>query len=171
MLISESYRELNRRLHASNELYGGELKPNTTEMLTKVCQQLQTSDLLDYGCGKGVIASALPFPPKEYDPAIKGKEASPEPADVVYCGDVLEHIEPECLNDVLDDLVRVTKKIGIFVIHLTPALKFLEDGRNTHLILESGWWWADKLSKKFLLKGVMFFDSNRAVQIVVAPKV
>ena len=171
MLISESYRELNRRLHASNEWYGGELKPNTCEMLRQVCVKLQTTDLLDYGCGKGVVASAMPFPIKEYDPAIEGKETSPEPADVVYCGDVLEHIEPECLADVLKDLRRVTKKFGIFVIHLTPALKFLEDGRNAHLILESGWWWADKLSKLFTLKGVMFFDDNKAIQIVVYPKV
>ena len=45
----------------------------------------------------------LTFEIKEYDPAIPGKDSLPEPADIVVCSDVLEHIEPNYLLNVLVD--------------------------------------------------------------------
>jgi len=41
----------------------------------------------------------------------------PSPASFVACIDVLEHIEPELLDNVLDDLRRVTAQIGVFTVH------------------------------------------------------
>ena len=140
-------------------------------MLLAVSKQLKTQDILDYGSGKGSIAMALPFSIKEYDPAVEGKEATPEPADIVYCGDVLEHIEPECLEAVLDDLKRVTKVLGVFSVCCIPALKVLEDGRNAHLIVKSPYWWADKVYEKFQIKGLKVLGDHNSVQIVVTPKV
>jgi hypothetical protein len=35
--------------------------------------ELKTTSILDYGCGKGYLAKALPFPIWEYDPAIPEK--------------------------------------------------------------------------------------------------
>ena len=55
--------------------------------------------------------------------------------------DVLEHIEPECLDEVLDHLARITGKILFVAISTIPAKRYLTDGRNTHLIIREGDWW------------------------------
>ncbi|MCI0564617.1 MAG: hypothetical protein MN733_39620 [Nitrososphaera sp.] len=139
--------------------------------LPTLCDKLKTQDVLDYGCGKGLTAAGLPFPIKEYDPAIEGKDTLPEPADVVLCLDVLEHVEPECISEVLDHLASLTKKVGIFNIALYPAMKTLADGRNAHLIVESAWWWAYEVSKRFAIRGMVVSSDETCVQLVVAPKV
>lgn len=105
--------------------------------------------VLDYGCGKGTLAKTLPFPIWEYDPAIKNKDWPPRPSELVVCADVLEHIEPECLDAVLDDLASLTLDVAYFVIHTKPAGKDLPDGRNAHLIQEGKDWWERKLFGRF----------------------
>jgi len=69
----------------------------------------------------------------------------------VTCIDVLEHIEPELLENVLDDLQRVVDKYGLFTIHTGPAQKILPDGRNAHLIQQPLAWWSEKLIKRFTI--------------------
>ena len=78
-----------------------------------------------------------------------GKDESPRPADLVVCTDVLEHIEPEKLPFVLDDLRRCVKQIGYFVIHTKAAAKTLADGRNAHLIQKDQAWWTETLGRYF----------------------
>jgi hypothetical protein len=95
------------------------------------------------------LAKAIPFPIWEYDPAIPTKATPPRAADLVVCTDVLEHIEPECLEAVLIDLHRVVLKIGYFIINTGPARKTYADGRNTHLLQEGRAWWEKRLSKYF----------------------
>ena len=70
---------------------------------------------------------------------------------MVVCIDVLEHIEPECLDDVLDDLQRLVIKYGFFTIHTGPAQKVLPDGRNAHLTQEPLSWWNEKLESRFTM--------------------
>lgn len=147
-LISAAYRDQNAQLHEENLAYGvggGRHAP----IVLKLVKELETHSVLDYGCGKGYLAKALPFPIWEYDPAIPEKSESPRPADLVVCTDVLEHIEPEYLDFVLDDLRRCVLKAGYFVIHTGPASKTLPDGRNTHLIQQSADWWLNRLSPYF----------------------
>lgn len=148
MLITENYRQLNKELHESRKDYGvgGHL---AAAMVMDACQALNTRSVLDYGCGKSTLSAALPFIIQEYDPAIEKHSKTPDPADIVVCMDVLEHIEPECLDAVLDDLKRVTKKYGIFTIATRPAVKTLADGRNAHLIVEPAKWWMLKIFDRF----------------------
>lgn len=149
MLISEDYKEQNKELHRGGS-YGLRGAAYTGRVL-ELAAALKTRDILDYGCGQRTLEKSLAFPIKNYDPCIEGLEASPEPAELVVCTDVLEHIEPECLEDVLDDLHRVTKNCGLYVIATRPAQKTLPDGRNAHLIQESAEWWFPKLWKRFAL--------------------
>ena len=152
MLITESYRELNRELHAEQQSYGwsgwwwGDIVFNL--MGTHECR-----NALDYGSGKGTLARELGEPPwlKNYDPAIKGLDGPPKPADLVICNDVLEHIEPECVDDVLDDIARLTGKIAVLIICYQLAKKTLPDGRNTHLIVKPVTWWLRKILDRFEL--------------------
>jgi 2-polyprenyl-3-methyl-5-hydroxy-6-metoxy-1,4-benzoquinol methylase len=106
--------------------------------------------ILDYGCGKGNLAVAMPdLAIREYDPAIAGKDGEPEPADLVICTDVLEHIEPNYLDDVLDHIRSVTAKFAFLNIATRPAVKTLPDGRNTHLIIRPQDWWRSRIEKFF----------------------
>ncbi len=77
---------------------------------------------------KGLLAKGIDVVTSEYDPAVAGKDLPPEPADLVVCTDVLEHIEPDCLDDVLSDLARLTKKVLLVNISTRPAVKVLADG-------------------------------------------
>lgn len=107
---------------------------------------------LDYGCGKGTLKEGLSNADcliHEYDPCIDGKDATPEPADLVICTDVLEHIEPKLLNAVLRDLARVTRRKLFLNISTAPSSKFLPDGRNAHLIVKDAHWWREKIGQYF----------------------
>jgi hypothetical protein len=86
-----------------------------------------------------------------YDPAIPEWSTPAQPCNFVACIDVLEHIEPALLDNVLDDLQRVTAGVGIFTVHTGPAVKFLTDGRNAHLIQKPPAWWLPKFLDRFEL--------------------
>lgn len=166
-LISAQYRELNRKLHETN-LYYGVGGGKHADAVIKIAKAIDTTSILDYGCGKGYLAKAIPFPIWEYDPAIPGKDEAPRPADLVICADVLEHIEPDKLAFVLDDLRRCVKKVGYFIIHTGPSSKLLEDGRNSHLIQKPMAWWTKKLEKFFKLGKLS--EKGPLVFAVVGPR-
>lgn len=152
MLISEDYRQMQQQLHVGE--YGG-VQSNT--LWPKIAETLAgygTLDVLDYGAGKGhlginLLTSGWPGDYTPYDPSVAEFSESPQPHDFVCCIDVLEHIEPTCLEAVLDDLKRVMQRAGFISVHLIPAKKTLADGRNAHLILKPAGWWKSKLAKRF----------------------
>jgi len=121
---------------------------------------------LDYGCGKGFLAEELDFPIWEYDPAVSGKERLPKPADIVICTDVLEHIEPETLDAVLDDLRRVTRKVGVFSLCTAPANKTFSDGTDAHLIVMPKTWWQMKLAEYFEIGKTIDFGKSQLLFVV-----
>ena len=89
---------------------------------------------------------------REYDPGIKGKDSLPEPAQMVVCIDVLEHIEPDHLPAVLNHLKELTREVLYLTVACYPAQKHLADGRNAHLIIEPPSWWLPKLLERFHLE-------------------
>jgi hypothetical protein len=166
-LISAAYLALNAQLHHDNLAYGvGGGKH--ADAVQKLCAALKSTSVLDYGAGKGYLAKALAFPIWEYDPAIPEKATTPRPADLVVCTDVLEHIEPDKLLYVLDDLRRCVKRVGFFVVHTGPAQKMLADGRNAHLIQRGEHFWRKQLAKFFQIGSM----EKRGVELycVVGPK-
>lgn len=181
-LITDEYRALNAELHERNPLYGVSGQQWAREVL-RLALECKAEDILDYGCGKqtlaealtdsdyGVAGNALRFTGKKiigYDPALEGLDEPPEPADLVICGDVLEHIEPECLDAVLDDLARVTKKTLFVVVSTIPAKKKLKDGRNAHLIVKPMEWWMPKIAERFHVK--RFVDHGGEFSVVAGPE-
>lgn len=148
-LISAAYVEQNRKLHASAK-YGvsGRLSCDDVKAFA---EQLAAFGMLDYGAGQGTLKAALveagfKGPIEEYDPAIKGKDGRPKPADLVTCTDVLEHCEPEKLEAVLAHIYSLTKVAAFFAIATRPATKTLPDGRNAHLIIEEPAFWRAKIA-------------------------
>jgi len=170
---SAEYCDLNRKLHTQNLAYGvggGRHAATVLKLADSLIKETKFVSVLDYGCGKGYLGKALPFPIAEYDPAIPGKEESPRPADLVCCFDVLEHIEPECLDVVLDDLRRCVQRIGYFIIHTGPSTKQLADGRNSHLIQKGADWWRERLTAFFTIKNGGIIEKLPLLHVVVAPK-
>lgn len=146
-LISRDYARLNAKLHQAQQFYGtsgGKWAP----MVRALARYAGTRTLLDYGCGKQTLAQAMGphFSVTPYDPGIPGLEALPSPHDVVVCGDVLEHIEPDRIDAVLAHLAQLTDTVLFIVLSTRPAVKTLEDGRNAHQIIEPPQWWLDKLT-------------------------
>jgi hypothetical protein len=150
-LITEEYRNMNKELHDTNKYYGTS-GHRYLGAIIDVAKVIQTQDILDYGCGKSTLANNLPFPIKQYDPAVPKHSELPKPADLVVCTDVLEHIEPECVDDVIDHLASVTRIACFITVAIRPAKKFLSDGRNAHLIQALPIWWIKKLEARFEVK-------------------
>ena len=154
-LISEDYRIMQQQLH-KNPGYGV-ASVHYAPLVAQVIEAVGARELLDYGAGKGRLGETLkqqmkrPLALHHSDPAIPEWSAPPKPCGFVACIDVLEHIEPALLDNVLDDLRRVTAGIGVFTVHTGPAVKFLTDGRNAHLIQQPPAWWLPKFMDRFEL--------------------
>jgi hypothetical protein len=169
-MISAAYKEEQHNLHASNPNYGV-ASLTYAPMVSQIINRLGVTEMLDYGAGKGRLAKAI-TPDHEvkvthYDPAIPDWDAAPDSAQLVTCIDVLEHIEPEFLCDVLDDLQRVTEFYGFYTVHTGPAVKVLSDGRNAHLTQQPPKWWLPKIMKRFDL--IQFQANAHGFYVLVKP--
>lgn len=148
MRFTEQYAQLQKELHARNVGYGTSGYKHGDRILD-LAQKMKTRSILDYGCGQRTLAKIIPFPITSYDPMLPGYDDEPEPHDLVVCGDVLEHIEPECLIEVLAHLKSKTKAVLFADIACRPAKKSLADGRNAHIIQASPSWWLSQLASYF----------------------
>ena len=157
--ITDEYRQMQTQLHQDPEY--GMASVHYAPMVAQVIKAVGAQEMLDYGAGKGRLGVALKQHLKQevkiyhYDPAIAEWSAPPAPCNFVACIDVLEHIEPDLLEDVLDDLERVTASVGIFSVHTGPAKRILPNGRNAHLIQQPAAWWLPKFFARF---EIMSFD-------------
>ena len=155
MLITEEYRRLQRELHGNMNY--GQASVMMAPFVAEIIRRDRIVEMLDYGAGKGRLGEELewlvPWPLRihHYEPAVPEWSAAPEPAAFVACIDVLEHIEPQLLPNVLDDLSRVTAGTGLFTVATGPAVKILSDGRNAHLIQQPASWWLPQFLTRFEL--------------------
>jgi trans-aconitate methyltransferase len=148
MTITPDYAENLKKLH-ERKTFGNRSKI-PSEVL-RCIEEYDVKSILDFGCGKGLVVAALKetFPNLTvygYDPGRDGYDSLPDNVDMIISTDVLEHIEPELLNETLLDLARRTNKVMYHLIACHPAKKSLPDGRNAHLIVETPQWWKNRLS-------------------------
>ena len=171
MLISDDYRALNTKMHADDGAWGRQAV-KTWEQVHHIAAKCGLKKLLDYGCGKQMLRQCLEplgYEVTCYDPAFPETATPPEPHDFVVCMDVLEHIEPECLADVLKDLQRVILDVGFFMVATRPSIKTLPDGSNCHRIVEPMEWWLKKLSEYFEI-GESLDRKGRVFGVIVGRK-
>lgn len=173
-LCSIEYREILQHEHNTPNKWGVVAK-NRFAHIVKFIKNYDCNDILDYGAGSAnrlsdMLESKYPgkFTCTDYDPGIPEISQKPAPHNLVTCIDVLEHVEPELLNNVLSDLQRVTLKAGFFVVCTTPAERILKNGKNAHLIIETANWWEQKLSEYFDLDFVT--KSKFELIVTVNPK-
>jgi hypothetical protein len=156
-LITESYRAEQERLHSFGNY--GTASIQYAPIVTQIIDRMQITHLLDYGCGRQTnlykhITPAAKLTYQAYDAGVPEFSGAPIPAQMVACIDVLEHIEMDCLDEVLDDLKRCTEGLLFCTIHTGPAVKVLSDGRNAHLIQQPLQWWLPKLWDRFDIQTV-----------------
>lgn len=153
LLISDEWRDLNAKLHATKPDYGAGGSKYYQQVLD-LLQEHGGATVLDYGCGKNTLANALRSKclVSSYDPAIRQFAAEPSPADVVVCVDVMEHIEPGCVDAVLEHIRRLTLKVVRFSICCREAKRAMPDGRNAHISLHDGAWWCEQLQRRFRIE-------------------
>lgn len=149
MLISDGYLRLQQELH-QNARYGA-ASMKFADRVRELIRQHEPATLLDYGAGKRLLRTAIAgVAITEYDPCVPELSDRPKGKfDLVCCLDVLEHIEPDCLYNVLSDIASLTGGIAFMTIHTGPAGKFMSDGRNAHLIQQPIEWWEARLNKHF----------------------
>lgn len=164
--ISQEYRRMNKELHKAPKGFGAGGGRHVTAVAL-LAMEVGAKTFLDYGAGQQLLSRGLvsTYPVlfdqmQDYDPAIKEISGDPLPADLVACTDVLEHIEPQYLDNVLRDIFDLTQKAAYLEIATRPANKKLPDGRNAHLIIQYGDWWQEKLSA---------FDWNLDIEKITHP--
>lgn len=153
LLASPEYIAEQERLHAIGNYGTAALQYGT--VVTGLANSLRIKSLLDYGCGSKrsllrVLAPGHQVRYQGYDPGVP-EYHSKSPADLVVCIDVLEHIEPELLDNVLADLQSLSPSFAFFTVHTGPAIKMLSDGRNAHLIQKPASWWLPLLMARWNL--------------------
>lgn len=171
MLISAAYKAEQEALHATGTY--GTASIEYAPLVTEIVNSLQVTHLLDYGCGSLLnlykhIKPGHKLTYQAYDAGVEEYSESPVPAQMVACIDVLEHIEPEFLESVLDDLRRLTEVVLFCTVHTGPAVKTLSDGRNAHLTQEPMSWWLPKLWERFNLQTVQVTGENSFYVIAYA---
>lgn len=144
-LVNESEIALHRTAHKYPEYGSGGHKH--AHILRQLMDSFKTRSVLDYGCGKQTLSDAMGMAIRGYDPAIPGLDAMPDPADIVICTDVLEHITEEDLPDILKHINFLTGKICMFIISTRSAMKYFHDGTNFHRTVKPANWWLALIMK------------------------
>lgn len=167
-LITPEYQQLQEQFHLARPDYGTSSHKHV-EPILGIAKMLGSRDILDYGCGKAQLQKGIPYPIQNYDPCMPEYSRRPSPADLVVCTDVLEHIEPACLKEVMDDLARLTRRVIFVNVACRPASKVLPDGRNAHLIQETPNWWLTWLLPRFELQSFQAAKGDFTALLVPHP--
>lgn len=165
-LITPEYLNLQKQLHQSNDSYGTS-GARYADIVRQISKWGRLS-ILDYGCGKQTLAKSLglTYRVTNYDPCIEGLDTQPDPHPVVACTDVLEHIEPELVDNVLSDLRRLTTVKALLVINTGPAKKVLADGRNAHISMHPVEWWIERIKTAGFEVTDQFEDSGNTFGVI-----
>lgn len=142
-LMTSTYRDLMQREHAAGAWGGGGAK-HADEVL-HFATETGSESVLDYGCGTGKLRDELLgmgfLDVREFDPGIAGKNDTPAAADMVCCTDVLEHVEPDFVDNTLSHIATLARRAVYLSIALRPASKILLDGSNAHKTVRPDRWW------------------------------
>ncbi len=156
-LVTKAYADTLSNLHVSNKGWGDSvMKYSAGDVQGMLNSHPYIRTVLDYGCGKGglkiALASTHPHVTvTEYDPGIPGKDVMPEGRfDLVFSCDVLEHVEPEMLIEVLCTLGKKTKVVLYNNIACYSANATFGEGpyagKDIHLIIKEPDWWAQSFA-------------------------
>lgn len=173
-----------REFHRTRKTFSGNGVLKHVSALLEFNQKIGAKSGIDYGCGKGAqyeawlndpggtmcsLEAALGYAPYKYDPAVpEFEKPPPEPADLVWCVDVLECVPEQDMGDVIDDLFRLAIK-GLFVtVASYPAKKTLPNGQNAHVTVKPREWWVAKFDDGARRAGISVHDTSLQLVLLVA---
>lgn len=145
MRISKKHQKLYQQYYREQVI---EIKPHQwAEEIDYLCWLVGASTVLDYGCGAHPkLAASLSRDVISYDPGVEGFTEKPSKCDVVACCDVLEHVEPDCIDAVIEHIhSRALKAIFLVVSCQESESKVLPDGSPWHSFVKSQEWWQNRL--------------------------
>ena len=161
-LISNDYRLQNKLCHEKDPGYGSNGARWAPLVIEKTAELRNTiigkCRLLDYGCGQNLLWRELStnWPDEfahikftSYDPAIPKYSQMPQGTyDYVICTDVLEHVEPEKLNNVIDHVIRFAQYGVFFNMPYRLGNRTLPDGSPCHKTVENSIWWMRRIHER-----------------------
>jgi len=160
--LTDNYKKQLEQLHGCNKM--GKNSRRKTPKLFNIPEFLQTYNpvsIIDYGCGSGSLVNYLSkdYPLVHgYDPCVRHYCKYPKRVyDVLISMDVLEHIEPDFLDENLKDIDKLFSKAAYLDIHTSASPTLLPDGRNAHLIQEQPDFWREKILSNMNVKIVKEF--------------
>ena len=155
-MISDDYKGQLRELHASRgtRKWGTTGARNFGDYVVKFLEHRRgwISSVLDFGAGhrslqKYVDENAVDVRVAwdNYDPGHADIAELPKKQfDLIISSDVLEHVEPEKIDETIAWMHSHADKALFHHIACDEAGMLLPDGRNVHLITERLDWWEDK---------------------------
>jgi 2-polyprenyl-3-methyl-5-hydroxy-6-metoxy-1,4-benzoquinol methylase len=164
LLISDYNKEQYRKIYESKEYgVGGKKWAVTADAFLYPAGACK---VLDYGSGKGTLSEALRkrgYEVVEFEPAIEGKDVPPEDAfDAVVTTDVLEHVEPELIENVMDYIAA--RAPCVFAVIVTrKAVNKLPDGSNAHPLVQDAHWWLNLFEARYRRATLIKRSSREAI--------
>jgi hypothetical protein len=169
-LISPEYQKLLEEQHTKFPEWarsGSKFKGRIFALIDSIVP----STIIDYGCGKGVLAqeifNAYKIKVDKYDPAIPEFSARPTPAMLLICTDVLEHIEEDKIDDVMKHIAGLFLKASYFIVHTGDCGHRLADGRPAHILQRSQEWWEQKFKEHLTDCDFQFKDTRLPLRFEV----
>ena len=151
--LKNSKVEFYKKYHEEHAEYGTGAV-HLLDEVSIIIDATNPSIVLDYGCGKGALVSALQkkYPRIAffgYDPAIPGRDTLPvQKADLVINTDVLEHIPEDELPEVVEQISSISQHV-FFSLHHGKAAAVLENGENAHCTVKPQSWYLDLFHRYF----------------------
>jgi len=168
-IISNSYLQEQIKLHQNNKY--GMASVQHAPNIKKIMVDNNLKSISDFGAGKKRLLTSLhglnftDFEYYPYDPVFDDY-GLPQPADLVCCIDVMEHVEEEYADNVLDEIKNITLKFVYFSISIRPAGKLLSDGTNAHINIKMPRWWITKLCSRFNINFMTLTDNGTGFIVI-----
>lgn len=167
-MISEEYQRKITEYHRTHR-WGGAVEGKAFEIKC-IAKDNGCSTILDFGCGFGALKNKVghEFDVTEYDAGIEGKNKLPVGKfDMVVCCDVMEHVEPEFVDQTIDWLYYYATKMIYVSICCAPSLQTFDDGSNLHLTIQTPSWWMSRFEERGLKFSYVGTDRGLTMKIKI----
>lgn len=161
-VVSDGYTESLQARHLDKAKWGDSVnKYASGDVLGLIITRGYIQTVLDFGSGKGGLKKFLHktapgVQVTEYDPGVKGKDRLPEIKklsdrfDLVVTCDVLEHVEPDCIDATLEYLFNATKTVMYNNICCKLTEFYFDEGpfkgQDLHLSVHEPIWWKERFA-------------------------
>lgn len=177
--VSKKYSDMLRLKHQQLKKkngggWGGAVQGKVL-IIDRYIKLTDSKSVLDYGSGSGAFRRDLEqlrgdADIHEYEPGHEELSAEPPVCDATVCIDVMEHVEPELVDNVLQEIYDKTRKFAYIGVCCVPSGGAFDDGTNLHLLVKPPVWWIHKLEEYPWEIINLNVANNKHIQIIVKKK-